>query len=58
VRANTAATSSTVKRMPASLAIAGVIVDLDATALFLGAAALMLATVLAGFASGLPRRMV
>ena len=43
---------------PVSLAIAGVIVDLNATALFLGAGGLMIATVVAGLASGLPRRMV
>jgi predicted MFS family arabinose efflux permease len=43
---------------PVSLAIAGVIVDLNATALFVGAAGLMIATVVAGLASGLPRRMV
>lgn len=42
---------------PVSLAIAGVLVDLDATALFLGAGALIVVTAMAGLASGLPRRM-
>ena len=43
---------------PLSLAIAGAVVDVEATALFLGAGLLIIATAFAGFATGLPRRMV
>lgn len=43
---------------PLSLAVAGAVVDVDATALFVGAGVMMLATALAGFATSLPRRMV
>lgn len=43
---------------PVSLAVAGAVVDLDATALFLAAGGLVVATAMAGLASGLPRRMV
>ena len=43
---------------PLSLAIAGVAVDVNATALFLGAGVLVLVTALVGLASGMPRRMV
>jgi hypothetical protein len=41
-----------------SLAAAGAVVDIDATALFVGAGVMLLATALAGFATSLPRRMV
>lgn len=43
---------------PLSLAIAGAVVDVEATALFLGAGLLIVATAVAGFATSLPRRMV
>ncbi len=43
---------------PLSLAIAGVVVDIEATALFIGAGGLVIATALAGLATSLPRRMV
>ena len=43
---------------PVSLAVAGAAVDLEATALFVGAGVLVIATALAGFATSLPRRMV
>jgi hypothetical protein len=43
---------------PLSLAIAGAAVDVDATALFVGAGGLIIATALAGLATSLPRRMV
>jgi hypothetical protein len=43
---------------PLSLAIAGALVDLNATALFIGAGGIILATVLAGYAAGVQRRMV
>jgi len=43
---------------PLSLAVAGAVVDINATALFVGAGALVMATALAGFATSLPRRMV
>ena len=43
---------------PLSLAVAGAVVDIEATALFLGAGALVVATALAGLATSLPRRMV
>lgn len=40
-----------------SLAVAGALVDINATARFLGAGVLILATALAGLASSLHRRM-
>ncbi len=43
---------------PLSLALAAVVVDSHATALFLGAGLLMVGAGLVGIASGLPRRMV
>jgi len=43
---------------PLSLAIAGAVVDIDATALFLGAGGLILATALVGRISGFERGMV
>jgi hypothetical protein len=43
---------------PLSLAIAGAVVDVNATALFVGAGVMVLATAIAGFATSLPRRMV
>ena len=43
---------------PLSLALAAVIVDAHATALFLGAGLLVIVSGAIGFASGLPRRMV
>jgi predicted MFS family arabinose efflux permease len=43
---------------PLSLAVAGAVVDLEATALFVGAGVLVIVTALAGFATSLPRRMV
>ena len=43
---------------PLSLAIAGAVVDVEATALFVGAGLLIIATALAGFSTSLPRRMV
>lgn len=42
---------------PLSLAIAGAVIDIDASALFLAAGGLIVATALAGLGSGLPRRM-
>jgi hypothetical protein len=41
-----------------SLAVAGAVIDLNATALFLAAGGLVVATAMAGLATGLPRRMV
>jgi hypothetical protein len=43
---------------PLSLALAGALVDIDATALFVGAGGLIIATVLAGLAARVQRRMV
>jgi hypothetical protein len=43
---------------PLSLAVAGALVDINATALFIVAGGLILATALAGFAAGVQRRMV
>jgi hypothetical protein len=43
---------------PLSLAVAGAAVDINATALFLTAGVLVVATAAAGLVSGLPRRMV
>jgi len=43
---------------PLSLAVTGAALDVDASALFVGAGALVVATAMAGLASGLPRRMV
>lgn len=42
---------------PLSLAVAGLVVDANATALFIGAGGLIVATVLAGLAAGVHRRM-
>lgn len=42
---------------PLSLAIAGAVIDIDASALFLAAGGMIVATALAGLGSGLPRRM-
>jgi hypothetical protein len=43
---------------PLSLAVAGAVVDVEATALFIGAGVRIIATALAGLATSLPRRMV
>jgi hypothetical protein len=43
---------------PLSLLAAGAAMDVNATALFVGAGGLVVATAMAGLASGLPRRMV
>lgn len=43
---------------PLSLAIAEAVIDIDASALFLAAGGLVLATALAGLASGLSRQMI
>lgn len=43
---------------PVSLAVAGAVIDLNATALFLAAGGLVVATAMAGLVTGLPRRMV
>ena len=43
---------------PLSIALAGLLVDADATAMFVAAGALVIASGLIGVASGLPRRMV
>ena len=43
---------------PLSLAVAGAVVDINATALFIGAGGLIVATVLAGLAARVHRRMV
>ena len=43
---------------PLSLAISGAAVDVNATALYLGAGALVVASALVGLASGMPKRMV
>ena len=43
---------------PLSLALAGVLADTKATAMFIAAGAVVIATALVGIATGLPRRMI